>query len=368
MKIGILTIIDYNNYGNRLQNYAMQEILKKLGNEVVTIKNMSSQKKNNKKIVGQIKKLFNLSNVNARIHRKIRDKKHKEINVLRHKGFIDFTKKYINETNLSYYSVNDDFSALNDLDCYVIGSDQVWNYNFPTFSEMNFAAFSNKPKIAYAASFGVYSIPQEKQSMYKGYLNDLNYISVREDAGKEIVEELSEKKADVVLDPTLLLDKENWVRIIRKKARYNTKFVVAYFLTPPSKASMKYIENYARKNNFEIKYLGNIDNNLWSADPADFVNIFYQAEAVFTDSFHGCVFSIIFHKEFEVFERNGVEASMNSRMDTLLGDFNLKNRWHQSAKKTKTGINFSSVDSILKKRKKKSLMFLQSSLNAIKYN
>lgn len=367
MKIGILTIIDYNNYGNRLQNYAMQEVLKSLGNDVVTVKNLYV-KQPNKTFVTQFKKLSNFSKVSGKIRKKFFERKYEKINLRRAQNFMNFTNHKIQETTKAYYGVNDDFSDLKDIDCYVIGSDQVWNYNFSRFSAMDFAAFTEKFKIAYAASFGIYNIPVEKQEIYTTGLNQLDYVSVREDAGKKIVESLSNKKAEVVLDPTLLLKKDQWLGLTQDKPKYQKKYIVTYFLNAPSESNRKYITSFAKKHGCEIKSLGKIEDEMWTADPADFVNLFSQADAVFTDSFHACVFSIIFHKQFEVFERNGVKDSMNSRMDTLLGQLKLEDRWHLTAEKAQNKIDYAQVDLILEKRQAESMKFLTDALNAVKNN
>ncbi len=364
MKIGILTIVDYDNYGNRLQNYALQEVLKKLGHDVITVKNFHETKK---PFLKRIFKLFIPSKVLNKIQENIVNKaRYHEIDAERVNSFKKFTDKYIDENEIPIYDVSDDFSELEDCDCFVIGSDQVWNYNFPRFSFIDFAGFTNKPKFSYAASFGVNEIPNNLKKMYEKGLKQLESISVREDVGKKIVEELTNRKSTVVLDPTLLLDREQWLTLIKGRTIYSEKYVVTYFLSKPNKKVVKYINTYAYKNNLEIKNLATRkDVKLWVANPADFVNLLYQAENVFTDSFHACVFSIIFKKNFEVFERNGTNGSMNSRIETLLNKFNLDSRWHHNGNTPNDSIDYSLINSLLCKERKSSIDFLEDSLNIV---
>lgn len=230
---------------------------------------------------------------------------------------------------------------------------------------MDFLYYTNKPKISYAASFGVSEIPDKLKKEYIDGLNSIDHISVRESAGKDIVEKLTEKEATVVLDPTLLLTKEEWKELINDRQEYTEKYVLTYFLDQPNKLNSQYIKDYAKQKGYIIKNLVDIhDKELWVADPSEFVNLFSQAEAIFTDSFHACVFSIIFEKYFEVFERNTELPSMNSRIDTLFSDLGLEDRWHR--KRMNEMINYEIVKSKLAVRKQESLTFLANSIENVK--
>ncbi|EMW5431797.1 polysaccharide pyruvyl transferase family protein, partial [Enterococcus faecium] len=255
----------------------------------------------------------------------------------------------------------------NKFDAFIIGSDQVWNYTFPRFSEFDFVTYSNRPKISYAASFGVSNIEERLKDLYRYGLTGIDYISVREEAGNKIVKDLIGVNPSVVLDPTMLLTVNEW-RILTKNSELHIQqnYVVTYFLGDMTSEYSSYIENYARKKNLKIIHLGNIkDKKMWAIDPADFINLIDKAQAVFTDSFHACVFSIIFEKYFEVFERQSEMLSMNSRIDTLLKDFKIENRWNHLENDNKQEIDYSSVKKILNKRRKESLEFLDASLSKV---
>ncbi|WP_125708807.1 polysaccharide pyruvyl transferase family protein [Companilactobacillus zhongbaensis] len=364
MKIAISTLTGYGNYGNRLQNYALQHTLELMNNDVITIRNTtnSSETKLKKKIRQQfgynshlilfLKKFLSLFSHT------------RKLNYRRTVSFLNFTKKYINESDFEINERTNNFDFDKDVDCYVIGSDQVWNYSFPSFSEFDFVEYSNKPKISYAASFGVNDIPQNLSDFYRTGLEGIDYISVRETSGKKIVSSLIGDRAKVVLDPTLLLSKEDWQEISTKKP-YLEKFIIVYFLDYISDDDFIYIQKYADANNYVIKRMSSReDEKLWESDPSEFINLFSQTEAVFTDSFHAVVFSIIFNKHFEVFERNFKGPSMNSRIDTLLGDLDLTDRWHSKTGNKKL-IDYSKAMELLNNRKKESLSFLENSLRGV---
>ncbi|WP_207695646.1 hypothetical protein DOK67_0001663 [Enterococcus sp. DIV0212c] len=368
MKIGISTINDNNNYGNRLQNYAMQHILEARGHQVKTIKNSFNSEQFQKKIfLKQIKEAVVDGELLAKIGNKITAKKIKELDQLRFKNFQRFTDLKIKETLKSYNGCISDVSDLEEFDCFVIGSDQVWNYNFPRFSEFDFLSFSKKPKLAYAASFGVDSIPSNLIPIYSQGLAQIDYISVREEKGKEIVEFLTNKSAKVVLDPTLMLDKMDWLRLTEQKENETESFILTYFLDEPTSETKNYIKKIASENALSIKKLGDKkDKDMWIVDPIDFVHLFSKAEAIFTDSFHACVFSIIFEKYFEVFERNTKIPSMNSRIDTLFNYLKLEDRWHEGNDGMKN-YDYSQAHALLKENKKISNDFLDYSLAQIEF-
>lgn len=364
MKIGICTIVDYNNYGNRLQNYALQKVLTDRGHTVETLKNTYTKKSS---LDTKIKKLLSFSEVNKKLRQIFFKRKNKDIDSERIENFKRFTDNYIFETKNSFHGLQADFSSIDDFDSFIIGSDQVWNYSFSRFSDFDFAMFTTKPKMSYAASFGVSSIPTSLTNKYAKGLNQIEFISVREVAGKNIVENISNNKATVVLDPTLLLDKKDWTNLINEDNRSSSPFILTYFLNKPKIEDEKYIKTYAENLGFPIKNLADrTDRDLWKADPSEFIRLFSQAEAIFTDSFHACVFSILFEKEFEVFERNMDSPSMNSRIETLLEDLNLSERWHNGKKMNFEKINYTDVNKLLEARKKESLKFLDDSLEQIK--
>lgn len=357
-KVGIITISGNYNYGNRLQNYAMQEVYKKLGFDAETIwNNMCSQSKINFPIFVRfkniIKPIFGKTN-------------YVKIIKERNKNFEKFTNKYIKN---SEYIINHehDNNALNEMyDYFSVGSDQVWNYTFDNMSSVDFLKFADKSKtIAYAPSFGISQIPYIMKDIYIDGLNHIKFLSVREDAGSKIISDLVDKRAPVVLDPTMLLDKEDYEKIeIKPKYNINKKYILLYFLGNISEKKKKEIEEVKNKFDLDIINLMDITDKFHSSGPGEFLYLFHNAELILTDSFHACVFSIIYSKPFFVFDRDEKMSDMNSRLDTLLGMLKLNDRKISILKKNKNifNTNYDDAIRIITKRRKESIKFITNSL------
>lgn len=369
MKVAIQTIVDYSNYGNRLQNYALQQILKSYNFEVITLKNQFENPFLSKDTKNLIYKIFFMSGRIKRINTKFNKLKYNKEFIIKKKNFLDFTKKYINES-ISSIDENTDLLNLNDhYDLFFIGSDQVWNYEFPRFSQFDFLEGISKPKISYAASFGVSSIPDEFSSFYSKGLKNIDFISVRENAGKKIIQNLvPDKSVEVTLDPTLLLDKSNWESLISTHKKYTEPFILTYFLDKPNRNNQIYIDKIAKKYNLKIKQLSTLEDlENYVHGPDEFVNLFSQATMVFTDSFHACVFSIIFEKYFEIFERNTTLKSMNSRIDTLFTNLEVENRWHNENQiDIKSDIEYKNINRNLEYLRNQSHKFLDDAISKVK--
>lgn len=360
-KLGILTLSGNYNYGNRLQNYAIQEVYKKFGLEVDTIWNeIGLNNGPNLTITRKIKNIIKplIGKIN-----------YDKYTIKRIKTFSDFTNKYIK--NSTYVMKNDDNKILNSMyDYFSVGSDQVWNYTFRNLISSDFLMFADKDKtISYAPSFGVSDVPKEHEHKYIDGLKHIKHLSVREEAGKKIIKKLTGRDAQVVLDPTMLLSKEEWERIEHKPANLTEKkYIVTYFLDSINKEKKDSIEKLAKENDLEVINLANIYNyfdlKAYVYGPSEFLYLFNHAELILTDSFHACVFSIIFNKPFYVFDREGNMESMNSRLDTLLGTLNLTDR------KVDTIIGITNIfdceykeaHEILENKKQESLEFIKGAL------
>lgn len=371
MKIGIITIIDYFNYGNRLQNYAVQEILKSMGLTVETI--INTQRSSNKNTSNKLKKLSKLKNKNImsilkaikrRLFLIINKKKISSLNNEKYRKFKDFSDKYINETDFIISNNNIPEYINNDYDFFIVGSDQVWNPHYRKGSSIDFLTFAHKEKrISFSASFGVSEIPYVFKENYSKWLCDFKAISVRENAGFDIVKNLTGKEAEVLVDPTLLIQKENWINISKEsKNKPSKRYLLTYFLGQKSDSTSEKINEIANSNDLEIINLASVkDEKFYTADPAEFLDFIKSAELFFTDSFHGVVFSILFSKPFIVLKR----GAMNSRIDTLLNKFDLVNRkWENiSFDQDIFNVDFSHVESILENERKKAKNYLQDALN-----
>lgn len=334
-KIGVVTLYGMDNYGNRLQNHAVKTVLTLLRNDKV-----------------------------------------KELNEINHLLFIKLCKmtKIHLKRMIRFYSFSNkghDIEFLcdyrdNKYNYIICGSDQIWN---PTFAGRSFyfAAFAPQEKrIAYAASFGVSEIPEEKKEEYTHYLSEMKAISVREEAGAKIVKELTGRDAEVLIDPTLMLYKEEWEKVSKKpKFGVGKKYILTYFLGNVCEEQSQYIKNISTEKGYRIINLeGENPNKYWySTGPAEFIWLIEHCEVMFTDSFHGSVFSVLMDVPFIVFDRNDKQASMSSRIDTLLSTLQLEDRrfCNQSGDKIFEK-NYAHIPAILEKERKKAIDYLKNAM------
>lgn len=371
-KVGILTINDYANYGNRLQNYAVQEILKNLEVEPVTVINLTKISKasliENRDIpkdnsLNKMYKVFKRKLYNGYHRNKIKQLKDEKVS-----RFKDFTKKYIDETDYSITSGNVPATVNDEFDYFVTGSDQVWNPYFSHFSEIDFLTFADKGKrIAFSPSIAIDEIPGEIKKDYQKWVNGMDYLSVREESGADIIQELTGRNAELLVDPTMALSKQDWLEISKEsKNKPNKKYMCTYFLGETYIENKDEIEEIAKSNGLELVNLGNLyDFQRYTADPSEFIDFIYSSEMFLTDSFHGVIFSILFNKPFIVFNRKGRLPSMGSRIDTILSKFNLEDRkWENITSSSDSfNIDFSSVDEILVEEREKVYKYLEKGLD-----
>lgn len=374
MKVAILTITDGANYGNRLQNYALQETIRSMGVEVETIRRKTFRDKSG------INRIFEKAKI---IIKRCFGKNYNYYYEQRRKIFQDFNNKYVSfSTEIIGNNIAPN-NLSNKYDYFVCGSDQVWNARIPIVKEdLNnyLAMFANKEKrIAYAASFGTNDIPEEDRMLFRKQLNQFKVIGLREEAGMDIVRDLTGRTdAKVVLDPTMLLSSEQWNNIIQKPdfVKENVPYIVTYFLGGRSSKISQYIKNLANKSecivyNLENEFKAdNIDElEVYKAGPQEFVWLIKNAEYVLTDSFHATVFSILFHKKFCVFERKECEQgnNMNSRITTLLGYFGLEDWSDNIDNPTNIPMEYNGeyVDSVIRYKKQESVRFLKNALAII---
>lgn len=361
-KIGIVTIIDYSNYGNRLQNYATQEVLKSLGFNVITIVNAPKPAN----VLSKIKRMP----INVIISKAINKAKNFKKNIVHRQRIAalkKFTDAYIFETDtcITEKYIPNNFS--DEFDYFVTGSDQVWNPTFRYGSPIDFLTFAPKHKrIAYAPSFGVSKIPSDYVKRYKEWLSEIPYLSVREHAGAKIIKELTGREAVVLIDPTLMLPKERWLSIAKPaKNKPKKEYMLTYFLGGIPNEYKRKIYGIAKKNNLQVINLADInDRQTYIVGPSEFIDFINSASLFCTDSFHGVVFSILLETPFIVFDRVGNFPSMNSRIETILSTFKLESRHQRNIDDASIfNADYSHVDLILERERKKALDFLKKALN-----
>ena len=387
VKIGIITLVG-NNYGNRLQNYAVQELLSSYG-DVYTIKYEKKVPNGSvKKGVSRYTPSHIINAVNSRLlnNYHLSNKKkgtvQRSVYFIKHRSsikqslskrtlsFLEFDKKYIKyESELLHLEGDDNADWVKSYDAWICGSDQIWNPNYPTATRNAFLQFAPEDRrISLSASIGlsdIDSMPPE----YSDWLKGIKYLSVREQRAAEIVNDLTGRSAEVFFDPTMILPISKWHEMADQSAGdLPEKYAVGYFLGNREKSYINYIENQLRTYNLEyVDFLNGEATKYLSYAPDQVIDAIRKASMVFVDSFHGVVFSILFHKQFVVFPRIEEGQSMNSRIETLLKKFGMEDRVFDSSnidvlEKT---IDYSTVDAILETERKKVKSFLDKAFSDI---
>lgn len=354
--IGIVTLYDNVNIGNKLQNYAVQEILKNYSSNVTTLTYKEAKLTAPDKIgiKGRVASIIGFPKNIAREKRNIINRRNK---------FFEFSTKYIATEpprKFREYSNMD----INSYDAFVVGSDQVWHNWTDTIDELNYFFLEFAPKnkrICLAPSFGFDDFPKKYIDEYIKGLNGFNYLSCREVSGCNIILKYAKNRAELLLDPTLILPLSKW-RQIEKKPDYNLpdKYVLVYFLGYKTAEQLKDIRNITKAYEAESIDIYDLDYpDYYCTTPDEFIYLIDHAQFVCTDSFHGLAFSILFHKMFKSYSRSGFAGNiMSNRQNTILNYFGLGSF-------VKSYEDFSDIDLKLKEGREKYKSYLEKNFSNI---
>lgn len=366
-KIGIVTVYKNINFGSNLQTYALQQILLRLGYQPENL------------IVTDIQKNYFV--YCKRIYHLIVHviKSFSKLNRVKYRRNLIF-KRYVSDNiRSSDYSCSNietlEKKGEKKFDYYICGSDQIWAPNqFNPFFFLSFCKDKSR-NIAYAPSIGLTSIPENLVKPYCQLLQNIGALSIREKDGASLIKSLLNIDIPVVLDPTLLLNRNDWLS--HSSSKYypiSCKYILCYFLG----------NNYAQRekvkrlsevtgynifvlpsNRYDCKW-GN--KQIYEAGPQEFINLLDQAEVLCTDSFHGTIFSINLHKPFFTFLRFNDDdpLNQNSRVLNFLDETGLQSRIITEEKEIPfnfyENLDWGKIDSYLEEKRIYSIKFLQSSL------
>lgn len=334
MKIAVLTLRLHFNYGGILQAWALQTALKRLGHDVVLLNVLPKSRPACLRPLLYVRRIVH----NLFSTRKVpilAEQYNKKLNATIRQHTNQFIDQYINVRNVKHLSniKSHDFGA------YVVGSDQVWRrrYILPLVSSNvcdAYLKFANKfevKRVAYAASFGIdsWDYTESETSQIKQLVQKFDAISVREDSGVDLCQKYLGIHAEHVVDPTMLLDKADYVKLIEAASVPKSKGNLFEYVLDASTEKTEFIKRVASDKGllpFSV-HNPNIENSNMSAEMRvqppveEWLRAFHDAEFVVTDSFHACVFSIIFGKPFIVV---GNQERGNARFDSLLKMFGLE--------------------------------------------
>lgn len=375
MKVAILTITDGCNYGNRLQNYALQNVLEELGCEVETLRRGTLRDKTGFSLLKQVMKNMGktlLGREDTEHYKKRRYRRFQRFN----RQYISFSKDILHD-NVAPEGLAEQF------DYFICGSDQIWNAYFEVVNcdLKNHLAFFAKPeqRVSYAASFGTNDIAPGYEHLFCDELSKFKAIGVREASGINIVKKYCDRDDGVeVLDPTLLISSDKWKKIASKPGYMRSgKYIVTYFLGGKSDVMSTYIQNISNQYrakvinlDIEFKQDNEIENkDSFTTTPDEFIWLIANAECVLTDSFHGTIFAILFNKPFAVFQRVATEKGneMGGRINALLKKFGLTQFYGDIDNPQIYPQPYSKdyIDLVLQIERNKSISFLKNSLGIL---
>lgn len=353
MKVGILTWHYYPNFGSSLQALALQEVLRNTGVRVRII-NYRNPRLNHFSRKSEFFR-FLLSLTAGRLFSRL------------YYPHIYFICRYLKQTRL-FLSEQELSKHACHYDAIVCGSDQIWAPN--VYNPVYFASFFEGKKISYAASIGLSSIPENLVTEYQNHLNSFSNIGVREEEGKKLLKDSCGLEAVLVLDPTLLLPVEYYKKVERRVKIIAQPFVFCYFLNPKHQYKNNVIE-YAERNGLCIVGVSaNMDDSSWmklfnDISACEFLWLIDNASLVLTDSYHGTIFSLLYHKEFRTYIRFSEcdPISQNSRIRQLDSYFGINCCIQRPDSSIETIVfDFSAFDKKLDFLRKESLSYLKRAI------
>lgn len=343
-KVGIMTLYYKTyNYGAQLQAYALQKVISKLGYECEQI----SFKWGNY----QIEKYYENLKGNKESFRSFSQ-------YIRHSKWI--------------YTPSDIYECVNDYDIFICGSDQIWGVNesMPKFVlpqiTLSFVP-DEKVRIAYGASMGGAAVDDTIRPIIKNPISKLDAVSVREKSAIPFISDMTEKEVVSVLDPTMLLNTNEWDEITILPIDCN--YILVYNIGQNGIIDdiAKILAARLKCKIFELSY-----SEKDTAGPREFIGLIKNAKYVLTNSFHGTIFSILYHKQFFTFkiDKTNPPYSKNIRMMDLLETFGMQSRFIDDItgfeKEYILALSYENVETILKEHRAISIEFLKKSLEIVK--
>lgn len=369
MKINTLTTYDVYNYGASLQAYALQQYLIGLGHEVEII-NYQPNYLTRKYDYTWVNPESKLSKYAAtRFVYRIMKYIQRQTTLKRKKAFDEFNHKKLKETQIKYPSFQSLCNNPPIADCYIVGSDQIWNVFYEAGKDPAFFLDFVKHgiKASYAASFSYLDIDDNNKSRIKKSLKTFDAVSVREFHGLNILKSMK-IEGTWVLDPVFLLTENQWKSLMVSDVP-KEDYLLVYDFEGNSKLK-QFAKAYAKKNNLKIYAVVDTypliyaDKNYRNAGPQEFVTLIFNCKGFISNSFHGTAFSIMFNKPVFVFNRH--RHKVNSRMESLMTLFELKECIEPQVDDIEyynIFFNYNKINQIIKNERTKSYQFLNNLLN-----
>lgn len=368
INVGILTFHASYNFGSVMQAYAMQKVINDLGFEstIINFRPMSQKDKYS---------LFPLYDGYKTILRNMLQLRFiwmkKRSNML----YEDFIKNSLNLTEECNTCA--DLKKLEDFDIYLAGSDQIWGYDIPEFMSSKedirpvyYLSYFKGYKFSYASSTGIATLNDLRK--YAPLMLEFNALSTREESGSGIINELTGRNVSTVLDPTFLLSHKEWFEFaLNQPCIIESKYILIYSLQGRRKAKIwkRLIDKLLLNHDIKIvtimpfspfEKVGTI--NRADAGPMEILNLFTNAEYVFTDTFHGMSFAIHMRKSFTVFEEKQADFRKRNILKLLSMESRETNNIEDCLKMYDNKFDYSKIEDVIKKNVDMSLEYIKKAL------
>lgn len=373
-KVAIVNRTNLKNYGSVLQVYALCEVVKNLGYDVEVIWESGNLSKNYdfrlNKVVSTGFKLITHPKLLKSTFSNIRYVQQRIISEQTIQMFDSFVNSHIKRTFYSAKMMNK-HKVGKMFDKFICGSDQIWCTTTLYVDPLMYLRFVPKEKrIAYAPSLGRDYIPNYNKREMRKYIMDIPNISVREYVGQKLIQKLTGRDVSVVLDPTLLISQEEWNRV--KRVDENKEgYIVCYFLNTPMEETQQKMLRFVKKNRKKVialnSRLEHMEDELVvlypDCGPQEFIGYISNAEYVLTDSYHGMLFSIIYHRQFWSIAREYGEFDQSSRQLSILQMLGLEDRYCRAQDSIiEDNIDYAVIQKRLDDEREKSLSYLRRAL------
>lgn len=360
-RVGIVSIDDSCNLGNRLQNLAMQKLLSDMGYDVKTFHRdyallaHRTVKNRIRFLCGKFAFLF-------------RHFYRRAFGLKRLYRFHRFNQKYIKWDGHLFEDVCGAQYLGKMYDALVVGSDQVWNFQFHFNTEENLLCHvpSSIKKISVAASIGNIRLTEREKELFQRNLGNFDAVSVREQSSIPLLQPYYSKKIVQIKDPTLLVGRKYWETIQRESdLQVGKNSALCFFLGGVSGEISKFCAELEHKYQMNMIWSNDDRNPYYGIGPIDFIKLVHNVEYILTDSFHCSVFSILFQKKFSIYDRMTKEMNTSNRTDELLEIFRIQNAKNIFSVEELTGQIPQSgdfIDAVLESEKRKMETFVRESL------
>lgn len=372
--IGICTLYTGFNYGSALQAAATRQVLSNLGYRGEILKVSGSlipgrDVRLKKMLVLGMNLMRHLPQMKKTVRSYLGDSR-QSLSPETKERFTQFYANYLKpleltEGQMKKLAKGEEYAA------FLCGSDQIWNsttYYVDPFYYLTFAPAHKR--IAFAPSFGRDYIAPHNRKKLKKYISAIPHLSIREDVGRDMIRELTGRDAQVLADPSLLLDRQEWCGLLGLSEEHQSEpYVLAYFLDEPSEKARETMKFY-REKGYKILSLPYDRPGDWfdaciSAGPREFLQYLLNAEIICTDSFHGTAFSLNFEKPFHTFERQyGAATKQSARLTSLLKLVDMDDRY-DALPRDDTHPDWNCCRAVLEAERKKSMEYLLTSLASL---